>query len=586
MSVDIALVHGYTGSHKDLRPLADQLADDFGQDAVVNISLPNHDGQQPPCFDESVFVEHVRRSIASLGSEQRKSVLIGHSTGGCLLVSALLEGGVTPDLLILINVPKRVDIGYLERWGNHRAGKEDVPFIDVARMVSFINSSGSKQFADVFPVLIINGEADKLVPHADADGWKDVFPGSIRSVKIPDGEHHLFGDNSNILALDAITRAIADVVRVDQHVDEGLIGRLMEVEPEADEFLVRNPLTRTHLSQCPGGQRVAGIEPLLSPVAGNDPVFANIEITTRCNLQCKYCARSMIKRQGEDMPCDLFVRILDLLPHAYRITLVGLGEPLMHPKVVDFVAHASSTKRRVALVTNAMLLDERMSSDLIHAGLDSIAFSIDEPNQEVANAVRKGTDFNRVIQNIKGFVDAAKEKPKISKAVFSAVSMENVGHLKDIIDVVADLGVHVLMLSDLNFMQNAGQSLCCNLDENLTEQVREAIAYAFSKNLPVLSVRAIEEFGLAARYHDFLLLPPSQLYMRSERHAWCMSPWQTVPVDVHGNVAVCDCQPENIVGNLFHEPFSDIWNGEKMVAYRRQMLSRHPPEPCGICPRF
>jgi MoaA/NifB/PqqE/SkfB family radical SAM enzyme len=451
-------------------------------------------------------------------------------------------------------------------------------------MVSFINSVGSTRFADSFPVLIINGEADELVPHADTDGWKGVFPGSIRFVKIPEGKHHLFGENNDILALDVIMRSIADVAR--EQMDDDSVDRIIEIEPEIGEFLIQNPLARTHLSRSPGGRRVVGIKPVLSPVVDNDPVFANIEITTRCNLQCRYCARSVIKKQGEDMSRDVFARILDMLPHAYRITLVGLGEPLMHPDVVDFVAYASSIRRRVALVTNAMLLDRRMSTNLIQAGLDSIAFSIDTPNQELANAVRKGSDFNLVVQNIKGFVDVAKENPQLSKAVFSAMSMENIDYLKDIIDVVADLGVNVLMLSDLNFVQNTGQSLCRNISEELEDRIREAIAYAFSKNLPVLSVRAIEEFGLTERYKDFLMLPPSQLYMRSESHIWCMSPWQTVPVNVCGNVSVCDCQPENIVGNLLQESFSDIWNGEKMVVYRRQMLSQYPPKSCSLCPRF
>lgn len=584
MAVDITLVHGYTGSNEDLLPLACQLVDGFGKESVINIALPGHGESQPPSFDERIFVDHILHSIASVESDNRKSILIGHSTGGCFLVSALLEGGISPDLLILINVPQRVDVSYLERWGNHRVGKDDVPFVEVAKMVSFINSVGSSRFAESFPVLIINGDADELVPHTDADGWKGVFLEPIRFIKIPDGEHHLLGDNSSRLALDVITRAIADVAR--EQIDEGSIGQLIEVEPEIREFLIQNPLARTHLFQCPSGQRVVGVEPELSPIACTEPVFANIEITTRCNLQCKYCARSISTGQGRDMPLSSFKQVLELLPHAYRITLVGLGEPLMHSEVVDFVAHASSMKRRVALVTNAMLLDRRMSNDLIQAGLDSIAFSIDEPNQEVANTVRKGSDFDRIIQNIKGFVNAAKGNPQLSKAVFSAISVENVDYLKDIIDIVADLGVHVLMLSDLNFMQNTGKSLCQNLDEKLTEQIREAISYAFSKNLPVLSVRAIEEFGLAERYHDFLLLPPSQLYTRSQSHTWCMSPWQTVPVDVCGNVSLCDCQPENIVGNLLHEPFSNIWNGEKMVAYRRQMLGCKPPEPCGICPRF
>lgn len=51
--------------------------------------------------------------------------------------------------------------------------------------------------------------------------------------------------------------------------------------------------------------------------------------------------------------------------------------------------------------------------------------------------------------------------------------------------------------------------------------------------------------GLRKRYKDFLLLPPDQLFHRFPKRQYCFSPWQAVPLDVNGNVALCDCQPEN-----------------------------------------
>jgi radical SAM protein with 4Fe4S-binding SPASM domain len=73
---------------------------------------------------------------------------------------------------------------------------------------------------------------------------------------------------------------------------------------------------------------------------------------------------------------------------------------------------------------------------------------------------------------------------------------------------------------------------------------------------------------------------------RSSRRAHCGSPWQTMAVGVDGRVTVCDCQPDRAAGNLFHEPFSRIWNGPIMNEQRRRMLSDEPPEACRLCPRF
>ena len=154
------------------------------------------------------------------------------------------------------------------------------------------------------------------------------------------------------------------------------------------------------------------------------------------------------------MSIEQFNYILDMLPHAYRIYLVGLGEPLLHPDVVQYVAEASNRKRRVAIVTNAMCLDGPLSLELLKAGLHSITFSIDAPNQDLAFDVRTGSDLSIIIENIKNFMRLSAAKRQISTAVFSAVSIKTASYLKKLIDVVKKLGVNVLMLTDLNFKEN------------------------------------------------------------------------------------------------------------------------------------
>jgi radical SAM protein with 4Fe4S-binding SPASM domain len=61
---------------------------------------------------------------------------------------------------------------------------------------------------------------------------------------------------------------------------------------------------------------------------------------------------------------------------------------------------------------------------------------------------------------------------------------------------------------------------------------------------------------------------------------------QTVPVDVQGNITMCDCQPENRVGNILTDPFNKIWRGDLMNEYRKRMISDDPPDACRICPRL
>jgi MoaA/NifB/PqqE/SkfB family radical SAM enzyme/pimeloyl-ACP methyl ester carboxylesterase len=587
MALGIVLVHGYSGSPDDLRLPAERLKGLFGEDSVTVVVLPGYERGRVPLFDERQCGERVASAVEWYTKEGRDIILLGHSTGGALALSYMAARSFRPRLLVLAAVPKKIDAAYLGRWNNHRSGRPEIPFSSVAGMVSLVNRTGSFRFSGSFSVLAIHGEEDELVPASHAREWEQGgFEGPVRTALIPKAGHQLFHGAGSDMTVDVVARAIADAAAPPLDGDEHVVGRLIEVEPESERFLTASPASARHLARSACGQSVIGRVPELSDRADIEPVLANIEITTRCNLSCMYCARSFQERQGEDMPLGTFRRVLSLLPHAYRVTLVGLGEPLLHPRITTFVAEAVSQGRRVGLVTNAMRLDRPLAQELLAAGLHSIAFSIDAPDQDLASEIRPGTDLEKVIGNIKSFLELAKANRPMSTAVFTAVSTKTVPFLEELIDVIAGLGVHVLMMTDLNFEENQAKTVWKNVDAAMTEAVRRAVARAFSKKLPVLSVHGLEELGLTARYDQFLLLPPDSLFQRSKKRTWCFSPWQTVPVNVRGEVTVCDCRPEKVAGNILSQPFSGIWNGETMMDHRRHMLGPDPPGKCRLCPRF
>src|SRR5574337_1110490 len=566
------MIHGYTGSPENLAPLAAVFAGHGDEFAVRLVRLHEHTTDQVPLFEKDKFITAVAEAASGFKEQGKPVVIIGHSTGGSLALAAIGQAGIVPDLLILASVPKEIDAASFTRWEKHREGKQDIPFSSVAAMVSCINSSGANRYGAPFPVLVLHGGQDELAPASQARLWKKVFSGPVRTVVIPGAGHDLFRDENSRVAVDLAVRSAADALNKSGEDDKTVLDAICSVEPEAAGFLVHSPGSARHLAASPSGRSSAGRLPELNARVNTEPILANVEITTKCNLRCGHCARTLRKVAGEDMPLETFVAILGLLPHAYRITLVGLGETLLHPNVVDFVAEASSQGRRVALVTNGVLLDDRLCRELLSAGLESIAFSIDGATREVASKARPGADLDRVIENVKRFVSISRSTREVSIAVFSAVSAETVSSLDSLTGLISGLGVHVLMLSDLNFRENLADTLWKNIDEQCALRVRAAVAAAFKKGLPVLSVRGLEEFGLWKRYSKFLLLPPDQLYQRSDRRAWCCSPWQTVPVNVRGEVPLCDCQPETDAGNLLTRPLSEIWNGGLFMEHRSRML--------------
>jgi radical SAM protein with 4Fe4S-binding SPASM domain len=588
VNIGIILVHGYLGSAEGLSSLNESLLYKYDNSSIVNIQLPGHEDKNIiPKFNIDSFVESINSEIKKIEKESKKIVLIGHSTGGVFILSALLKYKYNPLLVVLASTPFKIDYSYFERWGRHINNNSKVSFTDVSNMILSINKTCSNYNAD-HSILVINGNNDELVPVNELLNWESIhYRGNIRTVTIPNGTHSLFSDSSKRFSIDVIKRAISDIEYSgleSRDLDEKL-SLLTKFELEANDFISHNPFSRFNITRSPSFKQLINEDIKLEKYSIVEPIIANIEITNYCNLECKYCFRTKNKLKHKHMSLDSFKQILDLLPHSYRINLVGLGEPLLHPEIIKFIEYAIAMKRRVSIVTNASLLNEKMSKQLISAGLNSIAFSIDYFDQESADKFRNGTDFNQVINNIRNFMIVNKNN-RISTAVFSAVSIESLTTFNLLVELILALNIKVLMLTDLNYEYNKPDSLNQHVNKEHINLIRDTVKYAFSKNLIMLTVRGLEAFCLQKNYKDFLLLPPDQLYKRSLSRTYCFSPWQTIPVNVNGDISICDCMPENKIGNIFKKPFSEIWNGEKMMTHRKNMIGNYCPKACRDCPRF
>jgi MoaA/NifB/PqqE/SkfB family radical SAM enzyme/pimeloyl-ACP methyl ester carboxylesterase len=567
MAPAFVLVHGYTGSPGDLAWLAGCLEKDFGPGAAHCVLLPGHGQSDAPRFDAQIFEQAIGEVVDTLRRKRRPIVLVGHSTGACLALSYLQKTDLQPDLLVLAGTPRHIDGGGLERWERHRLHRANVALGDVARMVACINRVGAVQNENAYPVLILHGQEDDLVPQPAVQDWLDrAFRGPVQCLLIPGAGHDLLSGPGSPLAADRICRTAQD-------------------GPRLTRFLDHAPQALGHLVRSPAAQRALGYPLTLGPLAAGDPIQINLEVTTRCNLACPHCARSVHRRDQRDMDPLVFKYLLDLMPHAYRVVLVGLGEPTLHPGLVRMVVAAAERHRRVTLVTNATTLNRDLAAALLEAGLSAITFSLDSTDAKGAAEARPAVHLDRVLDNIRGFMHLAAAY-NVSTAVFSAVSARTVSGLRGLAQTVAKLGVQAWMLSDLNFSHNLDRTVWRNQSRTTTEYIKQALRTAFGLHLPALCVQGLEEFGLTHRHREFLLYRPGELARRSKTRQWCLSPWQTLPVDVNGNATLCDCQPHAVIGNLLTQPFSQIWNGALLQRWRSRMTHSTPPRACGICPRF
>lgn len=104
-----------------------------------------------------------------------------------------------------------------------------------------------------------------------------------------------------------------------------------------------------------------------------------IELTTRCNMGCDFCGRSIRTRPlNHDMDFDLFKHIVDqisLLNLTNTVHLYGNGEPLLAPNLSDAIRYCKQKNLQTVILTNGLLLTTDRYEKLLESGLDHLYIS-------------------------------------------------------------------------------------------------------------------------------------------------------------------------------------------------------------------
>lgn len=90
------------------------------------------------------------------------------------------------------------------------------------------------------------------------------------------------------------------------------------------------------------------------------PELGGIELTNNCNLRCKNCPTPTCKREKGYMGDAVFNEAFKYISpdQDSYFSMHGLGEPLLHPKIFEYLDRVTSIKRPVILSTNGLLLDD------------------------------------------------------------------------------------------------------------------------------------------------------------------------------------------------------------------------------------
>jgi radical SAM protein with 4Fe4S-binding SPASM domain len=321
------------------------------------------------------------------------------------------------------------------------------------------------------------------------------------------------------------------------------------------------------------------------------PRELQVEVTGACNLSCAMCLvryRPKLGRAEGSMDLGTFERLIEGLPGLERVTLQGLGEPLLVPGLLAMVRLAAGRGIRVGFNSNGMLLTRARAEELIEAGLDWLHVSLDGATAATHEAIRDGADFARIVENVRALAASVRRaggaRPRIS-LVFVAMR-RNVGELPGLVRLAADCGVPRVRAQNLSHsFEDAADAESYAPIRDYTEQ--EAL-WEGDPAAEAAFARAGEEarrLGVDLRLPRMAVAPPP----RAPGEPGCDWPWRSAYVTHRGQVQPC-CMVMGAdrisLGDATRDPLPEIWDGPAYRAFREALTSDRPPDVCRGCSMY
>jgi radical SAM protein with 4Fe4S-binding SPASM domain len=156
----------------------------------------------------------------------------------------------------------------------------------------------------------------------------------------------------------------------------------------------------------------------------NYPLQLDFELNYSCNLSCPMCTWSTEDKKGKGkntwFSFETYKKIIsDGVKNGLKaVRLNYINEPLIRRDIAKFIRYAKDVGIvEVYLSTNGTLLTKSLAKDLIESGLTRIQVSIDAVNSETYNKIRKGGDYNEIVDNVIAFVNIRNEMNRVEPQV-------------------------------------------------------------------------------------------------------------------------------------------------------------------------
>lgn len=298
------------------------------------------------------------------------------------------------------------------------------------------------------------------------------------------------------------------------------------------------------------------------------PYLAMIETCNFCNLKCPTCTtpHDKLGRQKTIMMLENYKKAIDNIKSSVSMVLPWFSnEPLLHPDIAEMVKYAHKNNIYTMISTNAVLLTETKSEELLNAGLDEILLCLDGTTKESYEPFRQGANFETVLKNTKTFCALKKKrggkKPFVEmQFILNKLNQDEVEDVKKLAKEleIDRLYIKSFALSEYAYTKDEMRDLS---DRFLPDNPKYAQKIRYAKSDGNLEIK--------------------------NRKTKCNLASTNIVILADGRVSMCcyDFRGKYTYGNVFENKLKDFWHLPEVREKRNLAKTRKYPL-CKVCANY
>lgn len=258
-----------------------------------------------------------------------------------------------------------------------------------------------------------------------------------------------------------------------------------------------------------------------------EPYFMKlmINITERCNLQCKHCY--IPEKNQVDMSLDNLKKLINdfYALQGSRLILTG-GEPFLYSNLLPLMHFLKKIPLQKVLLSNGILINEKLELlKLLKENYFEVFVSLDGL-KEAHNDLRNANCFRDTLEGIKILLEN-----DISVSINTMVHKENINQFDEMYNLIKSLGEIKSWAIDIP-----------TFDKSTPDEIREKYEISYEKGAEIL-----KNYGWGVLFES----------EACSKDLACGP--NIMAIDVLGNLSKCGFFSDNNIGNVFNLGLKKSW---------------------------